>query len=477
MGNTICSTSDVATDAIRNNEKSTQSQKFDVDQKEEPLQNKLNNVLDVGDKKEVEAESEYMSESEKLNNSEVESEEIEEDFDDELFSKEMDLALSNVRKLAAKDQEEFVNKICAVFEIINGSEPSINEISDIFSKIKKEFAEEAMEEDNDNDTNSEYDDEEDSDFDPNDIEELEQAQNDQNEDYFLSESENEELSENSDSDYDPNDAEDIQQVQEDQDEDIYDSESEENRNWVFGEEDQNEKDRNWVFGADEESIINSESFDSEYFAAIECARNQAVIDKDNMLENIMEELEITKDQVLEALNNFVETEDESEINEEAENEELSQNEEEQIIEVEAESEQESEIEIDAEVEGENEEEVDSEVFSNEMDLALSNVRELAAKHQQEFVEHICAKYRMLNGVEPSINEILSIFDEIKADFAEEAREAFLEDVDEDSLDEQDEEEQSEGSDDSDYDPKDESDETEDYSEQESEQSDSVQDIE
>jgi len=414
---TSFSTQTTAFDAVQTTKSLVEC--FDIDEKDlaeydeaierdqiKASKKEIAHLMDVCDAKQTESENEELSEKvvESEEETYLESECDEEtEFDAELFSKEMDLALDHVRNLAAKHQEEFVDRICGIFGTINGAEPSINDISAIFGRIKQGFAEEAREDDIE--CNEEYDDAEDSDFDPNDDEELEQEQNDVDEDYFCSESDYET---ESDSDYNPNDGDNIRQFQEDQDEDIYDAESEENRNWIFGEEVENEENEDWVFGADEQSIINSENFDSEYFAAIEWVRNVARIEGQKMLENIMEELDVTKDEVLDALNNFIETEDESEEEEENENE--------------------SEIESDAE----NEEEVDSELFSIEMDLALDNVRELAAKHKEEFVGRISGQFRALNGYEPSIDEISAIFDGIQQELAEEARDEWLEEVETES---------------------------------------------
>merc|ERR1711997_1141379 len=72
--------------------------------------------------------------------------EDEADVDSEEYRKEMDCALDNVRKLAAKHKEAFVNEVCGAFKDLNGSEPSVSELSSIFSAIKAEFAEETRQE-------------------------------------------------------------------------------------------------------------------------------------------------------------------------------------------------------------------------------------------------------------------------------------------------------------------------------------------
>jgi len=367
----------------------------------------------------------------------------------------MELALENVRNLALIHKEELVELICSDFVDVNGREPTINDLSAIFGRIRDEFAEEATEDYLEQ--NGEFEDSEDSDYDEFDIDDNQQVLNDLEEDYF-EESEGSEDSE--DSDYDENDAEDLQQVQEDQDEDYFSSEDEEIANQQ-NQENEDEENANWVFGADEETIINSESFDNEYFAAIECARNQAVIDKEQLFETIKERYseetgqDATNEMVQDAFYGFVESEyDESD---------------------ESENEQQETVEIEQEDEAENESE--NELFLNEMDLALQHVRKLAAKQQEEFVNTVCEIFGDSNGFEPSLPELYAIFDGVKEKFADEARGDFLEDLDEDSFDDEESEEESEDDKDSDYDPNDAEDIKqvaddldEDYSEDQSEES-------
>merc|ERR1711997_1387669 len=66
----------------------------------------------------------------------------------------------------------------------------------------------------------------------------------------------------------------------------------------------------------EDKIINSQSFDDEYFAAIECARNTAKSDKAEILKKIKEEYQdvfgedATNEIIMEAFQQFVSSEDE-----------------------------------------------------------------------------------------------------------------------------------------------------------------------
>merc|ERR1712154_298196 len=185
------------------------------------------------------------------------------------------LALQNVRKLGSYHQEEFVNSLCDTFEYLNGEEPTINDLAAIFGRIKEQFAEEAIEDDLECDLSD--DDEEDSDYDPD------------------------------DSDYDPSDPLDVEQAQIDQELDCEESESAQNT------EDEDEENADWIYGADEESILNADDFDSEYFEAIDCARKQAQIDGEKILSIISEQFEqetgdqATEEMLEQALDTFAES--------------------------------------------------------------------------------------------------------------------------------------------------------------------------
>merc|ERR1719400_2227709 len=121
-------------------------------------------------------EGEDQEQEENIDNDDAEENDI--DVDD--FEKEMNLALDNVRKLGSKHQEVLVNKISATYVEYNGVEPTINDLSAIFGRIKQKFADEAADDfldfgDAEND--------DDSDYDPNDAEDIKQGQQDQAEDF------------------------------------------------------------------------------------------------------------------------------------------------------------------------------------------------------------------------------------------------------------------------------------------------------
>merc|ERR1712110_25519 len=206
-----------------------------------------------------------------------------------------------------------------------------------------------------------------------------------------------------DSDYDPTDAEDVKQVEADLEEDGFDDlsadEVEENS----------------------ETIINSTEFDAEYYEAIECAVNAAKLEKERIYAKICKKYQSEfGDEVIEkAFEQFVDFEFEEEADAEKE-----ENQEEEAEEEEADYD-----------ESEDEVEVDPAVFQN----ALDSVRKLAAKHKEAFVDEVCGAFVSLNGYEPSLSELSSVFGAIKSEFAEEATQEFLEDIEEEEEEESEEE--------------------------------------
>merc|ERR1712154_752382 len=98
---------------------------------------------------------------------EVEQEEaaIAEEVDPEVFAKEMEDALDNVKKLAANHREEFVEKIAGTIAEVNGQEPTHQQIVQIMGRIKEELQHEAREEFLD-DVEEQLEDEQEEDYDP-----------------------------------------------------------------------------------------------------------------------------------------------------------------------------------------------------------------------------------------------------------------------------------------------------------------------
>merc|ERR1712130_316447 len=72
-----------------------------------------------------------------------------------------------------------------------------------------------------------------------------------------------------------------------------------------------------------------------------------------------------------------------------------------------------------------------------------NVRKLAKQHQIKFVESISSTFKIMNGFEPSQDDISNIIDGIKNKFADEAKDDFLDQI----VDEQDDDDEQEQEDD------------------------------
>merc|ERR1712087_331981 len=238
----------------------------------------------------------------------------------------------------------------------------------------------------------EIEDEVDSDYHPNDDSFDYALDQDINENDYLSSSDAD------DSDYDETNAEDAEQVEADLAEDGFDDVSEE-------EEEVETEEKEEQISYDEEAIISSKDFDAEYFEAIQCVVNAAKLEKERIYAKISKKYQSEfGDEVIEkAFEQFVDFE----------------------FEQEAENEDDDDAVYD---ELEDEADVDSEEYRKEMDCALDNVRKLAAKHKEAFVNEVCRAFKDLNGSEPSVSELSSIFSAIRAEFAEEARKEFLDDI-------------------------------------------------
>merc|ERR1712228_278432 len=263
---------------------------------------------------------------------------------------------------------------------------------------------EAIEEELQMDQESDSDEEADSDYDPNSIRDRQQVQQDLEDDAFSSMELDSEVSDADDLDYDPTDVVDLEQLLLDEVDDFAESEEESALSEI----------ETAPTELEEDAIINLESFDAEYFAAIQCAQNAAKLSAAQIIKNIKSEFdeEYGDEQVSDVIDKVFAGID------------LAQNEE--IDESESGEEEEEELENDEE----SLEEVDVSVFEQEMYYALDNVRKLAKHDQSSFVDQICDVYQLYNGFEPSIDELSDIFAGIKQEFADEAAEEILEDVDE-----------------------------------------------
>lgn len=374
------------------------------------------------DGKEVEVESEPQEQSQSVLSTEQQQEaqldsyeEIysaelaEQDAETELFNSEMGLALEHVRKLALFQKEALVNSIADTFASYNGREASVNDLSAILGRLKTSFAEEAEEAEEEEiyDALSEQEQESDSDYHPND------DSFDYELDQDVNENDNSSDGDAEDDSYDPN--EDAELGEADLEEDFSDGLSE-----------QVESSEQEAISYDEEAIINSEEFDTLYFESMECVVNAAKLEKERIYAKISKKYqsEFGDAVIEEAFEQFVDFAFEAE---------------------EEEADEQEEDDEDVEQSEDESEEVDvtSTEYRSQMDSALDNVRSLAASHKEAFVDEVCAAFADANGAEPSSDELSSLFSAIKAEFSQEARNEFLEDIEEESASEEEAEEEQE----------------------------------
>lgn len=163
----------------------------------------------------------------------------------------------------------------------------------------------------------------------------------------------------------------------------------------------------------EEDIINSSQFESELNQALECVKTQSKSDRAKILA-------MAKQAYID------------DMGEEPPEEMLAA-----ALEMFSMDEPEMEDPVDPNQE-EEEEEVDPELFAKELTSALDHIKKLGKSHQAELVEKISNTVTEMNGGPPSQEQITNIFGGIKQQFADEARDDFLEvndkEVDEDDSD-------------------------------------------
>merc|ERR1712087_659607 len=102
---------------------------------------------DETDEDESDAEELTETESEAISEAESDVDEL----DEEQFADEFDLALEHVRELATAHRDSFVNALCDSMVAQSGQEPTAAELYGVLGAIKQCFAEEALEE-SDNDS-------------------------------------------------------------------------------------------------------------------------------------------------------------------------------------------------------------------------------------------------------------------------------------------------------------------------------------
>jgi hypothetical protein len=147
---------------------------------------------------------------------------------------------------------------------------------------------------------------------------------------------------------------------------------------------------------DEEAIINSGEFQKEFASALENVRCIAKRDREAILEKIREENneideETLDEQIAAAFETFAIEESELSVSELSEYDSC-----------------------------------DERVLEDTYLEAIENIRELGEYHQEIFANEICDTFLNVNGREATVLELRNIFGKIRQNFADEAREEFME---------------------------------------------------
>jgi len=388
--------------------------------------------------------------------------EDEEELDAETLAEEMELALVQVRKQAQLDQEELVDFIWDYYLDFNGSNPSVEAISDIFSRIKSQLAEEEREE-------------------------------------FLSR--NEQLEEEDDADYSVDGDSETEQYAAD---DVMDLEL--STDSATESEFEAESDSETLEEAleyleqyvdDEEGLVNNSVFAELWCSAIDHIESVARADGVEMVLQIVEGYQeetgksVSSEMIEEAViaaSTLSEEEVDSELTESEDEEDVAidlleaveaakalgaaHKEEmvhricDQFVEENGEEPSLNELysifgliqECFAEEEVQDEAdcgETDAVSFAEEWSSAMEHVQSLAREDQEGLVDLVCDIYADHHGSEPSTPELYEIFAGIKASFADEATEDLVE-AEVAALELDGDESESEESDDEDYSPEEDS---------------------
>merc|ERR1712228_527215 len=168
---------------------------------------------------------------------------------------------------------------------------------------------------------------------------------------------------------DPNNGADQEQAVKDAVDDIYDD--------YKDNAEKEEEDKSQELELDEDKIVNSDNFEKEFISGIESVQKAAKFDREILLKKVYEAYEQQTGQqpndqmIVDAFKSFIIKQ----------KEEVSDAEQEEETQIETDAEESEQNENEMEEYEEYEEYEDYEEFEKEMNLALANVRELAAKHQ------------------------------------------------------------------------------------------------
>ena len=359
--------------------------------------------------------------------------EFEECVDAETLSEEMELALVQVRKQAQLDQEELVDFIMDCYRGLNGSDPSVEAISDILGRIKEQLAEEEREEFIE--LNQGGDDDEDSDYEEDADSDAEQYAEDETADIYIEGEHSVDLELESESELDEDAAFSYLEEIEDEEQLVNDS--------VFGEL--------WCSAMEHIESVGREDGVSMVLQVLEQFEDETgQRASSEMVESAVIAASTLDAEGAEDEESGIESEDEEEVAIEMVEavdraRELGALHREQLVHricdlyAEENGEEPSlndlyamfgDIEASfAEEDVEDQEdsgELDADSFAAEWQSAMEHIEMAAQRDQEEMVNALCDIYCDQHGEEPSTPELYEMFQGIKASFAEEAADDVIE---------------------------------------------------
>merc|ERR1719499_2609840 len=341
----------------------------------------------------------------------------------------MELALEQVQKQAQLDQEALVDYICDYYVDFNGTEPSLDTVSDVFSRIKEQLADEAREDFLEE--NLDTDDEDDSDYAVSEDSAAEHYESDEEDDAFVSGESELETESEIESEVDDDEAFDYLEEIEDEEELVNDPLFE--AVWCSAIEHiqsiAKEDGVQMVFQVLEayEQETGQSVTANMVNIAVTVASTLDVVDSEDEETEDVEDLEMAMTSVVEMASALGSLHQQQFVNEicdlyvEENGEEPSLNKLYAIFGDVEDALAESEEEEDSEDDGD----IDADTFAEEWSSAMDHIQSLAKSDQTAMVNTICNMYSEATGEEPSTPELYELFANIKASFAEEATEEVI----------------------------------------------------
>merc|ERR1719499_536159 len=341
----------------------------------------------------------------------------------------MELALEQVQKQAQLDQEALVDYICDYYVDFNGTEPSLDTVSDVFSRIKEQLADEAREDFLEE--NLDTDDEDDSDYAVSEDSAAEHYESDEEDDAFVSGESELETESEIESEVDDDEAFDYLEEIEDEEELVNDPLFE--AVWCSAIEHiqsiakEDGVDMLWQIVEEYEGETEEQVTEEMVEVAMTVASTLDVVDSEDEETEDVEDLEMAMTSVVEMASALGSLHQQQFVNEicdlyvEENGEEPSLNKLYAIFGDVEDALAESEEEDDSE----DDDDIDADTFAEEWSSAMDHIQSLAKSDQTAMVNTICNMYSEATGEEPSTPELYELFANIKASFAEEATEEVI----------------------------------------------------